>query len=513
MIVLAVLLLISTTVLAAPYGSRSLYSGTFGGDVVELQHRLSDLGYSPGGVDGMFGDNTRQAVIRFQRDYGLVPDGLASKWTFRAVDRAFTWKNGHFYTVRAGDSLWAIAKSQGSTIESIAALNQLQDTMLYPGQVLRVPGAGPDVGPVPNPPPTPKPTPDPGTIPDPIPDPPPNPDPTPPSDPGGQTSGGDPGQTPARTVLGYYAEDWAGDSLSLDSLKNASHQVDLVVNFQLLMDSKGQIITRDYPELMAEAKAEGVKVQGLVHNLVGPGFDSNIAAAVLSSPAVRSQAVSNLLSTAKAKGLAGINVDLENIPPSLRSSYTAFVRELSGALKPAGLSLTLSVPAKTFDDKVSPWSGAFDYKALGTYADKIVPMAYDEHSLGYQPGPVASIGWVDKVAAFAVSQVPKEKILLGIPTYAYDWIKGTTDGRGLSTPQAMSLAMQYGVKVLWDSDAQVPYFAYVNLGQAHVVYFENAQSLAPKLDIVRKYGLGGIGIWRLGLEDPGIWPVIAQKLR
>ncbi|MDF2631174.1 MAG: spore peptidoglycan hydrolase [Symbiobacteriaceae bacterium] len=501
--VLLLLVLAGTTVLAAPYGSRTLYRGTFGGDVVELQRRLDVLGFSPGGSDGIFGLQTREAVVRFQQEYGLVPDGLADKWTFRAVDRAYTWKNGAFYTVVTGDTLWSIGLRANATVEKISWLNQLQDDMLFPGQVLRLPGTGIAVEP-PAPPadgtPVPGGTTPPGETTSPVP---------------GDESKPVPLPTPAPryTVLGYYAEDWWGDTRSLDSLKTAGEAVDLAVNFQLHVDALGNIDTRDYNGLMAEATTRGLKVQGLVHNFSGSGFDADVARQVLGSPAVRATTITNLLAVAKAKGLSGINVDIENVPPDQRQNYTAFVKELSEALKPQGLSLTLSIPAKTWDDTKSAWSGAFDYKALGQYADHIVPMAYDENLPGYFAGPVASVGWVEKVAAYASSTIGKEKVLLGIAAYGYDWKKGTISGNGLSVPQAMSLAARYGATVQWDAVAKVPFFEYTRDGVQRIVYYENAQSLGPKLDIVKKYDLAGIAIWRLGLEDPAIWPVIEDQLR
>lgn len=499
MFMLVVLLLVSTTALAASYGSRMLYSGTFGGDVMELQRRLANLGYSTGQADGVFGARTREALRRFQYDYGLIADGVAGPWTITSVDRAYTWNNGHDYRVAAGDSLWRIASLAGTNVDTILWLNSLQDTMLYPGQMLRLPGP-PSRGAV-------RPT---DTTPSPVPSPvtPPSPTPAPnPPAPNPQSLAG------GYTLLGYYAEDWAGDPRGLSSLQNSLGQVDLLVNFQLELNALGDLATRDYPELMAEARSRGLKVQGLVHNLHRGVFDSAVAQAVLSDPAIRSRAVANMVRTAKDKGLSGINLDIENIPPALRSSYTALVQELSAKLKAEKLSLTLSIPAKTADDPASPWAGAFDYKALGPLADWVAPMAYDEHLPGYEAGPVASVAWVEQVAAYAAREIGREKVLLGIPAYAYDWRKGTTDGYGLSVPDAMSLAVSAAAQVQWDEAAQVPYFTYLSSGQERVVYFENAHSLAAKLAIVKRYGLGGIAVWRLGLEDPGIWPVIRDGLQ
>ena len=60
------------------YGSR-------GGEVTQIQQRLSQLGYDPGKADGIFGDRTLAAVKAFQRDYGLTVDGIAGKNTLAAL--------------------------------------------------------------------------------------------------------------------------------------------------------------------------------------------------------------------------------------------------------------------------------------------------------------------------------------------------------------------------------------------------------------------------------------------
>jgi len=62
------------------YGSKS-------GDVWDLQYRLKILGYYEKTVDGRFGPYTDAAVRRFQRDYGLTPDGVVGPKTWKALKR------------------------------------------------------------------------------------------------------------------------------------------------------------------------------------------------------------------------------------------------------------------------------------------------------------------------------------------------------------------------------------------------------------------------------------------
>ncbi len=59
--------------------------GSRGPEVNVLQAFLQQFGYDPGPVDGILGPKTRDAVISFQRDYGLPPDGIAGPQTWTAI--------------------------------------------------------------------------------------------------------------------------------------------------------------------------------------------------------------------------------------------------------------------------------------------------------------------------------------------------------------------------------------------------------------------------------------------
>jgi len=497
---------------AAPAGSTVLQEGSCGPEVAALQMRLANLGYDVGPPDGIFSRRTRDAIRRFQADFGLPVRGLADATTLRAIAAEHDGTYGPLHVVREGDTLASVARQYGTQSETVRWLNQLRDTALRPGQILRLPywcRLQPQVdlpateasgGTASQPPSS-------GTEED---------------VPGAGSRSGIhlkatiPVPEPARSrtvrddfvVLGYYSEDWEGDWRSLSSLIRSGGVVDLVVNFQMAVDQNGNIITRAYPELMAEARDRGLPVQGLLHNWSGDNFSPEIARAVVSDPVVRDRTIANVIAVARQQGLSGINVDLERIPPDQRENYTAFVRLLYNAAKAEGLQLTLSVPGKTYDDTTSIWEGAFDYRALGAYADYVAVMAYDEHLPGLPAGPVASYGWVRQVAQYAASQIPPHKVLLGLGAYGYEWIQGTTQGRALSASGAMALAEEYGAAVQWDAEAQVPYFTYVRDGVPRIVYYEDARSTAVKLSLVRDYGLGGVAIWRLGLEDPAIWSVL-----
>lgn len=141
--------------------SSVLREGSRGQDVITLQYLLSFISeYYPDvpalAQDGIFGPGTKSAVTAFQRRMGLVADGIVGSATWNALYGTYqgivqnvptpnpnptpgTGGSSFDYTVRAGDTLWLLARRFGTTVEAIMRLNGLQSDFLQIGQVLRIP--------------------------------------------------------------------------------------------------------------------------------------------------------------------------------------------------------------------------------------------------------------------------------------------------------------------------------------------------------------------------------------
>lgn len=313
-------------------------------------------------------------------------------------------------------------------------------------------------------------------------------------------------------ILAYYTENYRGDRDSLDSLIRGQKVLTAIAPFSYGVDSSGNVTGTHSVDGVSFAKSKGIASLALVHNIKNGAFNRGIVSAMLRNPAARRAAVYGILKHLALRGYTGVNIDFENVPPSDRQNLTEFMRELAAALKPRGYRVTMSVPAKASDSPGNEWSGAFDYYALGQIVDQLAIMTYDQHGSGYGPGPVASYEWVESVIRYALTQVPSHKILLGVPAYGYDWNLSTKRAKALSYAEAISTANRYGITPLWDGKALSPYYRYTSSGLRREVWFESRFSLGFKLDLVGKYKLGGIAMWRLGQEDPGVWQVIEDKL-
>lgn len=115
---------------------------------------------------------------------------------------------------------------------------------------------------------------------------------------------------------------------------------------------------------------------------------------------------------------------------------------------------------------------------------------------------VAPLPSVRRVLEYALTEIPREKIFLGIPNYGYDWAlpyeKGVTKAVTMGNIAAVRLAVDTGSEILFDEASQAPYFYYTDLqGTAHVVWFEDVRSLSAKFGLVTEKGLNGCGYWNI----------------
>lgn len=317
--------------------------------------------------------------------------------------------------------------------------------------------------------------------------------------------------TQESVVMGYYVKDWYTDDASYNSLVKNHSSLNYAATFAARIDSNGELIV-DFPptEGISLAKEKGVKPLLVVHNMVN-GMDSASASAVLGDPNKRWKLANNITWLVKKYGYAGVNIDLEAIPTWNRDDYSKFLWELKGLLRSGNYILTAAVPAKNSDQRDNKWSGAYDYQELGRVCDYVMLMTYDEHWLGGEPGPIASLPWVQGVLDYAVGQMPSSKILLGLAGYGYDWSAGKT--KSIKWKDINGLVQRTGAKISWDAQSSSPYFYYWNGTEQHEVWFENKYSLGIKLGLVKSYNLGGVGMWRMGFEDDDYWNTLRTKLK
>jgi spore germination protein YaaH len=263
------------------------------------------------------------------------------------------------------------------------------------------------------------------------------------------------------------------------------------------------------PAILGFLRSRGILVIPTVANILDGVWDGAVVSKIIADPQLRAVNLNALVNLAVTGGYDGIDLDYENLRASDRAAFTAFVQQLAAALHAQGKLLSVNVYAKTSEP--GTWDGpqAQDWWAIGQVADQVRIMTYEYSWSTSPPGPVAPVNWVNDVIAYATSQIPRAKILQGMPFYGYDWVGQR--GTDLVWSQAMDLASQFGVPLKWDSASASPWFEYVSGSARHTVWFENGSSVGAKLEVTRVHDVGGIAVWRLGGEDPANWSAVRAR--
>lgn len=308
-----------------------------------------------------------------------------------------------------------------------------------------------------------------------------------------------------KEILGFYA------FKSFEGLQKNNRFMSNIASYWYGVNGQGKIVDLSYKPAdyraavnFAQEKRLGVEALIVQHNR------EELHSFFLQPKEVWQKTISDLVALAKTEGYFGINLDFELVKAEDKDLYVAFAKELGQTLHNEGLRLSICVPAVTA--LTVKWHPGFDYNGLGQAADRIVIMAYDEHYKGGAPGPVASYPWVEKVIQYALSQIPKEKVLLGLGIYGYDWPQGQ-NGTTVDLTTISNYIEQKNGTASFHSNYQVPYFTYTDeKGLKHEVWYEDASSIRAKVRLAKRYELAGVAVWRIGVVPEDIWNAIGKEI-
>lgn len=408
------------------------------------------------------------SVYAIARQYGVTPEsiveanGLANPNQL-AVGQALVIPQGQrVYTVRAGDSVYSIAGRFGVEPAAILAENpDLGDgSRIFPGQIMVIP----------------------------------------------------PPQGKQGTIeVNGYAFPNTDEAL----LRAAFPHLTYLSIFAYRVRADGSLETIDDAQDITLARQNRVAPVMVIANIrESGGFSSEIGHSVLTDQTAQDALVQNVQETMRAKNYYALNVDFEYIYPNDREAYNAFLTRITNVMHQDGYLVFTAVAPKLNAEQQGLLYEAHDYPAHGRIVDRVILMTYEWGYLAGPPQAIAPIDQVRRVVQYAVSVIPPQKILLGIPNYAYDWTlpyqRGTL-AQTFSNVEAVRRAIANNAAIQYDRTAQSPYYTYYDAqGKQHIVWFEDARSIQQKLALVREFGLAGISYWTVGRPFPANWTVLSS---
>lgn len=301
----------------------------------------------------------------------------------------------------------------------------------------------------------------------------------------------------------YIVNGYAYPSISKETLEWWLPRLSWVAAFSYGFTEDGNLINLEDANLIIPATEAGVRPMMVLTPLDADGnFNDNIAIRVFENPDAQQNLIDNIEANIKNKNMGGVDFDFEYLAADYADDYVELVGHTRGRLRPQGYLTTVALAPKVSTDQPGLLYQGHDYAGMGQAADYCLLMTYEWGYTYGPPLPVSPINSVRRVLDYGVTQIPPEKILMGMSNYGYDWrlpfVQGESKAEKLTNYQALARAEYYGVDVQYDEEAQAPFFTYTSPdGSEHIVWFEDERSWRARLALVEEYGLAGISIWNI----------------
>ena len=290
-------------------------------------------------------------------------------------------------------------------------------------------------------------------------------------------------------------------------------------------DTSGNLESIASSEYVNYAHQSNIEVWAAIRDFDGGISSQEESYALLSSTSSRTNLINQLMAAVFQTEIDGINVDFEMISEECGEHYIQFIRELSVQCRKNNIVLSVDnyVPQN--------YNQQYHREEQGVVADYVVIMGYDEHYGGSpEAGSVASYDFVKAGIENTLKEVPAEKVINAVPFFTRVWEETPKTEEEIAAAQgtdaaeytmnvtstaygmadARAVVEQAGAQITWDETTQQNYATWEANGVTYEVWLEDAQSLEPRLKLMKDYGLAGTAAWRLGQETSDIWELILQ---
>ena len=306
----------------------------------------------------------------------------------------------------------------------------------------------------------------------------------------------------------YYRE----GKLARESLFTYFKSIDVLAPQSYSLNTAGKLSGSVKIDIISFAKNHNIKLMPLVTN---GNFNQASYKSILDDTSKQDLAINALVDEAKKNNYWGWQIDFEQMDVSYRDKYSAFVNKMAEILKKNDLKSSVAVISQVSDnpndypnDLWRKTIGVYDYAALAKSVDFISLMSYDDPE---SEGPIVEYSWLKKVINYSINLIPPEKLSLGIPLYYWQWNNYTGARIGIGGRQGIyNVFNAHKVSVNYSTEHEAPYLTYWKRAKQYIIWYENARSVAKKVELIKQYRFHGFSAWALGLELASIYNVIRR---
>jgi spore germination protein YaaH len=297
----------------------------------------------------------------------------------------------------------------------------------------------------------------------------------------------------ARTEVWAFAGPW--DPASDASLARHAGQLDVAVTGWIALDSAtaAPVLPSPYRDAFRPVGAAPARF-AIVTSWHGLSFHPRSVRTLASNPVRLGRAAQRIVDASRRAGYTGLVLDFEEQAAGDVPQLVSVIRAIADSAHAHGLSrVAVAVPAAD--------TAAYPTRALLAATDLLIPMLYDQHWDASPPGPISEPSWVQATLAARLAGVDRNRIVAGLPTYAYRWPRGRP-GEQISYDEAQRFASRGGVTLARDRATETLHATERNGDRLWVT---DAALLRQLVGVARSLGVDRVSLWRLGQEDSAIW--------
>jgi spore germination protein YaaH len=288
------------------------------------------------------------------------------------------------------------------------------------------------------------------------------------------------------------------DARSDSSLQANASRLDVSVTGWIQLDSATGRPTQLFQDDPARASPPTTRL-ALVTTYHGKAFHPEAIRTLAADDRALAFAAQRLAEIVAQGKYQGIVLDFEGHAPADTALTTRVVRAFADSARRHGASVVaMAIPAAD--------TAAYPTRRFMSVVDLLIVMLYDEHWSTSAPGPIATPAWVRRTLSQRVAEVGPSRIIAALPVYGYQW-RTTQPATPVSFDDARRAAVQASVELVRDPASQSLHA--IQPGDWEL-WQSDAQLLRALRAEVLSLGVTKIALWRLGLEDPGVWSVLAR---
>lgn len=234
-----------------------------------------------------------------------------------------------------------------------------------------------------------------------------------------------------------------------------------------------------------------------------------------SSSTAQQTLITNLINLVQSRGAHGVNIDFEGLPSSQTTNFANFMVSLSNQMHMAIPGSEVSTVLYAVD-----WNNVFDFSIMEPAVDHYIIMGYAYYYSGsstagptdplYHFGTSYNYTLSRSITYYLDKGCPKNKLVLGLPSYGYEWptasqtVPSATTGTGSSRTYAYVRNNTSGnysaTNHIWEPDSYTDVYAFDNAGDRQCMISMDS-AWRKRLEHVRNTDIAGIGIWALGYDN------------